>query len=309
MIRTYVLAVVLTSGTCFVTLGQWGLVDRQSGWDPREARSEMLDQKSSLHVRRATHTDISATVSRWERPRFVRAVARADNGDLRPNGAHISLTSLTSFSSTLPTCEVEPDNNQPVPFSSVIAGPIPNSICSSLAGVARQTCSVKNSSKSSCSATGAPNSAYCSTGTNGGGPNNNTCSVILSSSSTCSALAGAGDTCSTQSNTGAGYCSVTGPASPVQTNSSCSTGSQSGAPAKPAATDSCSALPPSGNGNASNGTTCSIYNIGLNGGKQTATCSADGNTGSSCSVLSSKRKKTSALSTIQVEEGTAANAP
>jgi hypothetical protein len=286
MIRTHTFAALMTGGVCLALVGHHTLDGERSAWDSREAASGFLDQKASPHDRRAARAGTSDTASRWGRPRLVRAVARVGDGPLEPTGARISLVSYGNVTSTLSACD---DGPLVVPFISVTVYYTLNSPCSSIAGGAKQTCSVKSASGASCSATGATNSKYCSTGTNGGGPTNNTCSVILSSISTCSALAGSNDSCSTQSDqtTGGGYCSVTGPANPVQTDSSCSTGGYGGAPAIPAATDTCSALPTNGNGLSTNPTTCSIYNIGLNGGNQTAVCSADGQTSSTCSVLSS----------------------
>jgi len=286
MIRTHVFATFVAGGVCFALLGQWNLVDDQPGWDPREARSEMLDQKASLHVRRATHTDTSATVSRWEPPKFVRAVTRVADAHLRPNGARISLTSFRSLSSTLYTCDDGPDVTPP--FVSVNTNPpVTYSTCSSKAGGAATECSVKQIAGGSCSAQGGANSQYCSTGTNGGGGSNNSCSVVLASNSQCSAQIGSGESCSTQSDqmNGSGTCSVGGKANPVQTGSSCSTGNLSGAPSSSSTNDTCSAIQSTANAVAP-GTTCSIVNIGASGGNQRATCSVDGATSSSCSVNS-----------------------
>lgn len=288
MIRTYTFTALVTGGVCLALIGHGNLVGDRSDWDRREAASEVLDQKASLYGRRPASTGISETVSRWGRPKLVRAVARLGDAPLQPSGARISLVSFSNVSSTLSSCDGGPDI---VPaYISVNAIPTLNSQCSSKGAGAGLTCSVDTIQNSSCSANGPPNSSYCSTGTNSGWIGNFNCSVILASNSQCSAQVGSGDSCSTQSdqmNRG-GWCSVNGGANPVQTGSSCSTGSLSGAPSSNATNDTCSALPTNSAGNASNATTCSIAHITTPGATgQSATCSTDGQTSSTCSVSSS----------------------
>jgi hypothetical protein len=255
--RMHFFALTLATGFCFALLAPGLSRQSELGWDSRESKSDIFDKRTSPATMRPAFLNIFPTLSEWERPRVSHAAWTRRTAQTQPNGARLSLTSLTLISSTLQTCQGGPDIVADV--TSVLGDATINSkSCSSNAvnTPAGGSCSVNTTSNTmdryQCS-TDLPNgqeAAYCSTGPNGtnmgngpgtcstqGGSTNQNgngsvvCSTAFTGCSTngdgpannamaCSTLAGQHQACSTGNGVGTSFCTATQGA--VKSNYYCS---------------------------------------------------------------------------------------
>ncbi len=289
---------------CIAFLGSTVTSERETAWSDRlgacEVQSTLLGRSPEAPAMRHVYTAPSPTASNWKRSTWNRAASGNLPATGRPTGARLTLVSFTNTSSVLDACGAGPDYSAgPI---SVAAGGY-NNLCSTSAGqgtsgqcsvnasTAVGACSVdqntgsttsfcsagaagspNNSTPSPCSANGNTNASTCSTNASGTANTPMKCSVMGKAGATnqaknlsCSTSMGNGQSCSTGVNAGGSVQNNAG-----QSDSQCSTLSQSGGG------NFCSV---NGSGNAGSPNQCSADSSG------TTICTASTSTaGDFCSV-------------------------
>jgi hypothetical protein len=313
--------ILFTVGFCLAFLASSLTSAPEPAWDPQESKSALFTQQTDPPARGDVYRDTNSTVSKWRRSRSSRSVGKAPYYTGGPRGARLDLVSFTNTSSTLTTCDIEPDNDQKAQIS--VTTSTPNANCSVFTGPPAATggCSVSwtpppnPSGTPNCSSTGggagngggsgqcsagqgSPNNAttLCSTsgGSNQGGASTIACSAANAAGNTnafCSASQGpnnsaSGSTCSVAVGAVNATCSTGSQAAPGGQGGSCSTTSQDGVTGSGGA-NVCSVKQGANGGNCSSNGAGGMCSAGSNTGNNKDFCSVefDSVNSNNCTVL------------------------